>query len=254
MELTARRYWPAARRLVRQLGVKRGPARLPIDLVAGEGIELRASGALVAAGAARNLPGDPFAFADPGTAVAVVGGRLDGVIVGRFVRLVAPSSGGVIVGLNDLDPADTSGAVSFRLSVTRPSVDAWRTGRMRRACDGRTETASRAFIDSLQALNSTTLDPGQVAKIIRSRYLEGMRRCQERSPKKGPVQGGRVSVRLTVGPTGGVTTVVVKGFDPTVDACLDAIARKWRFGAPKDVVDGRPTQADFDLSLTLSAS
>lgn len=112
------------------------------------------------------------------------------------------------------------------------------------------EKVSRATFSNVEDLSMTTLDPNQVAKIIRSRYLQGIKRCHERVLKQDPTAGGRVNVAFTVGPTGGVTRASVRGFDPTVDACIEALARKWRFGAVKDD-DGKPTSADFEIPLVL---
>jgi hypothetical protein len=99
-------------------------------------------------------------------------------------------------------------------------------------------------------LTDSTLDPGDVAKIIRSRYLQGIKRCHERLLKQNPTAHGRVALRFTVGPTGGITKSAVKGFDPTVDSCIKELSLKWRFGAPKDE-DGKPTSADFEIPLLL---
>ena len=111
------------------------------------------------------------------------------------------------------------------------------------------EKVSRATFD-VEDISESTLDPDSVAKIIRSRYLQGIKRCHQRLLKQNPAAGGRVNLRFTVGPTGGVTKVDVKGFDASVDACIKDLATKWRFGAPKDD-DGKPTSADFQLPLVL---
>ncbi|HLU66742.1 MAG TPA: AgmX/PglI C-terminal domain-containing protein [Kofleriaceae bacterium] len=112
------------------------------------------------------------------------------------------------------------------------------------------EKVSRASFDPVEDLTESTLDPDQVAKIIRSRYLQGIKRCHQRLLKQNPSARGRVTVRFTVGPTGGVTKSSVKGFDPTVDACIKGLTTKWRFGAPKDE-DGKPTSADFEIPFML---
>jgi hypothetical protein len=111
------------------------------------------------------------------------------------------------------------------------------------------EKVSRATFD-VEDISESTLDPDSVAKIIRARYLQGIKRCHQRMLKADPNAGGRVSLRFTVGPTGGVTKADVKGFDGTVDACIKDLSLKWRFGAPKDD-DGKPTSADFQIPLVL---
>ena len=112
------------------------------------------------------------------------------------------------------------------------------------------EKVSRTSFSDVDDLSETTLDPDAVAKIIRSRYLQGIKRCHERLLKQNPSAKGRVQLRFTVGPTGGVTKSSVKGFDPTVDSCIHDLTLKWRFGAPKDD-DGKPTSADFQIPLIL---
>jgi hypothetical protein len=112
------------------------------------------------------------------------------------------------------------------------------------------EKVSRTSFTDVDDLSETTLDPDAVAKIIRSRYLQGIKRCHERLLKQNPSAKGRVQLKFTVGPTGGVTKSSVKGFDPTVDACIHDLTTKWRFGAPKDD-DGKPTSADFQIPLIL---
>jgi len=112
------------------------------------------------------------------------------------------------------------------------------------------EKVSRASFDPVEDLTESTLDPDSVAKIIRARYLQGIKRCHQRLLKQNPSARGRVQLRFTVGPTGGVTKSSVKGFDPTVDSCIKDLTLKWRFGAPKDE-DGKPVSADFELPLLL---
>jgi len=98
-------------------------------------------------------------------------------------------------------------------------------------------------------LSLSDLDPNAVVKRIRGKYLAGIKRCHQRVLKIDPRAQGKVTIRFTVGPTGRVTKANVKGFDPTVDACIKGQAANWRFSAPKD--DGKPTSADFEVPLLL---
>jgi hypothetical protein len=111
------------------------------------------------------------------------------------------------------------------------------------------EKVSRATFD-VEDLTETTLDPDSVARIIRSRYLQGIKRCHQRLLKQDPNAGGRITLKFTIGPTGGVTKSSVKGFDASVDSCIKDLTMKWRFATPKDE-DGKPTQADFQIPLVL---
>ena len=112
------------------------------------------------------------------------------------------------------------------------------------------EKVSKAKFGKVDDLTDTTLDPSQVARLIKTRYLAGIKRCHEKVLKTDPTAQGRVNIRFTVGPTGKVTSAKVKGFNAIVDACIQAQANRWRFGAPKDD-DGKPTRADFSIPLIL---
>lgn len=109
--------------------------------------------------------------------------------------------------------------------------------------------ASRASFTGIDEESDGTLDPNKVARKIQSRYRRGLQQCHERLLKVNPRAGGRVQLSFTVGPTGRVTKANVKGFDPTVDACIKGQAAQWRFSAPKE--DGKPTSADFEVPLLL---
>lgn len=112
------------------------------------------------------------------------------------------------------------------------------------------EKVSRVKIDPVEDLSFTDLDPSEVARLIRSRYLAGIKRCHQQALKTDPTAQGRVTIRFTVGPTGRVTTANVNGFSASVDSCIASQARRWRFGAPKDD-SGKPTSADFQIPLIL---
>ncbi len=111
------------------------------------------------------------------------------------------------------------------------------------------ERVSRVKLGSADDLSISDLDPNAVVKRIRGKYLAGIKRCHSKVLKVDPKAQGRVTIRFTVGPTGRVTKAKVKGFDPTVDSCINALASKWRFSAPKD--NGKPTSADFEVPLLL---
>jgi hypothetical protein len=114
------------------------------------------------------------------------------------------------------------------------------------------EVISRVKLGDVEDIGSGTLDPDTVSRTIQSRYLAGIKHCHERFLKGDPSLGGQVTVRFTVGPSGGVTKVTVTGFDRGVDGCIKGLAQRWRFGAPKDD-DGKPSSADFQFSFILKA-
>ena len=114
------------------------------------------------------------------------------------------------------------------------------------------EKRSLAKYDVLDVGSDTTLDPTAVARRIRERYLAGIKSCHQRALKLDPKIGGRVNIRFTVGASGRVTKANVKGFDNTVDSCIQGLTKGWRFGIPKDD-KGKPSSADFQVPLILKA-
>ena len=111
---------------------------------------------------------------------------------------------------------------------------------------------SRASISGIDDESFGTLDPDLVARKIRTRYRSGLQKCHERLLKINPKAGGRVQLSFTVGPTGRVTRAQARGFDPSLDKCIEQQRRRWRFGTPKDE-DGKPTQARFSMPVLLKA-
>lgn len=230
LELTARRYTRGSRKQV-SVGAGRRVARFATSVVAGEFIELRAS-------------------RTNGTPTVVVGGNLSQLVIGRCTRALVTASGGIAAGFDD---HDRSAAIRFDLRVLTPSLTAWHKGIGWTACDDRRlEPRSTVAILQLQTLTSTTLTPANVRPILQSRYLAGIQRCHERALKIDPMQVGRVRLLYTVGPTGGVAKALAKGVDPALDACIESLATRWRFGAPKDA-NGKPTSEDVEALLLLDA-
>jgi hypothetical protein len=64
---------------------------------------------------------------------------------------------------------------------------------------------------------------------IRQSYFGRVQKCYEDVLKRDSTLGGRVDVTLTIGDRGQVMAVDADGFDPTLDACIEADARRWRF-------------------------
>jgi hypothetical protein len=108
---------------------------------------------------------------------------------------------------------------------------------------------SVARFDPAEPLSISDLDPEDIIKRIRGKYLAGIKRCHQRALKFDAGAQGKVAIRLTVGPTGRVTNAVAKGFNSEVDACITGQAASWRFSAPKD--EGERTSADFEVPLIL---
>jgi hypothetical protein len=94
------------------------------------------------------------------------------------------------------------------------------------------------------------LDPDAVLKKIQSVYMAGIKRCYTTYLKKDASARGKITLALTVNPTGRTTTHNVNGFAPEVDSCIDGLMSSWRFPIPKDK-DGAPMEANFQISLQL---
>jgi TonB family protein len=76
------------------------------------------------------------------------------------------------------------------------------------------------------------LDAESVYKKIKSQYQGQVVKCYNDGLKSNSGLKGRVDVTITIGTSGSVTAVEVDGFDPGVDACIQAAARRWRFDKP----------------------
>ncbi len=97
------------------------------------------------------------------------------------------------------------------------------------------------------------LTPSIVMQTIRRRYVNGLRACHKRALTKNPKAGGKVRLRFTVVESGRVTKARAKGFDAEVEACITKRMTGWRF-RPKPTEDGKPTTAQFTLSLQLRSA
>jgi serine/threonine protein kinase len=109
---------------------------------------------------------------------------------------------------------------------------------------------SQVKVGGAEELAESDLDPASVIRRIQDKYLPGIKRCHQQILKEDPNAEGKVIIRFTVGPTGRVSKSSAKGFNPTLDACINKQVATWRFAAPKDD-DGRPTSVGFDVPLLL---
>jgi TonB family protein len=78
-----------------------------------------------------------------------------------------------------------------------------------------------------------SLDKTIIRRVIR-RQLPRIRAVFERSLKRNPALGGRLSLRFTIGASGRVIGAqVAGGSDPALRAALRRVTLRWRFPAPK---------------------
>lgn len=123
------------------------------------------------------------------------------------------------------------------------------------AAPAATPVASTRFdtvkIRAVNAKSETNLIADEVQKRIENKYLSGITRCHHRALKTDPKTAGAVSISFTVGATGRVTKATAKGFDPSIDSCLQGQLLRWRFRAP--TLEEAPTTAAFGLQLEMTA-
>jgi hypothetical protein len=224
IDLSARRYRPVSR-LFGHLPARVHAVRTVGVVIAGEAIEVRAAPRVA-------------------YATAVLGGNLDRVSVDGCVRGVARASGGIAVGIEP-DAGTVDVATTYTIRRRSPELALWRSRSIGLSCRGKTALTS---VKDVQPLVGSTLQPAAVRALLRSRYLQGMNRCHERQIAGKRPASGRLTVRLTVAPTGGIAKVSVKGFDRALDDCIESIAKRWRFGAPKNA-SGKPTSDDFEVAI-----
>jgi hypothetical protein len=108
---------------------------------------------------------------------------------------------------------------------------------------GRISVSEKQFDEGL-------LDPDAVLKRIQQIYMIAIKRCYTSYLKKDASARGKVTLALTINPTGRVTQHSAKGFADEVDGCINNLMGSWRFAIPKDK-SGDPTEANFQISLQL---
>jgi hypothetical protein len=99
----------------------------------------------------------------------------------------------------------------------------------------------------------TTLTAAEVLRIITTRYMAGLERCQHELLRREGEVSGKVSLALTIGADGATTAVSADGLDAALDRCIEARAGGWRFPAPHDPSTGDATEAAYRISLALQA-
>lgn len=88
-------------------------------------------------GEKQNYNLEDFATLAHGAAVAFIGGTTatrTALLVENCIEVVAPHPGPLQVGINDSDPGNNSGSVTFDVAISLPTVEQWKRGQTRR-CD-----------------------------------------------------------------------------------------------------------------------
>jgi len=118
-------------------------------IVAGEVVELRAEGSYKLApkwtangpaggkGKDGSIREEPFASAPQGAAIATIGlgSRIDKLLVPSCVRITTRFSGQLVLGVNDIKPADNSGDLKFTVVRRVPTAAEWLHGGASQSCE-----------------------------------------------------------------------------------------------------------------------
>ncbi len=100
---------------------------------------------------------------------------------------------------------------------------------------------------------STTLSPDELLRLITTKYMAGLIRCQHELLVRDPTARGKVALELTIDASGAVASPSANGFDGGLDACVEKRAAGWSFPVPRDPQSGVATSARYRLSLALQA-
>jgi hypothetical protein len=111
----------------------------------------------------------------------------------------------------------------------------------------------RIHVDPQHGPAPTSLSPDEVLRIITSRYMAGLQRCQALLLRRDAGAQGRVSLALTIDDGGAISAAAADGVDGDLDRCIEARAAGWRFPVPHDMTSGDATSARYELSLSLQA-
>jgi TonB family protein len=148
----------------------------------------------------------------------------------------SPSVSGSLVGTADDDAADGAWAVS---AVPPPTVLPVRRARAPEVIAG------MCYVRG-------SLDKEIIRRIIR-RHINEVRYCYEQELTKQHTLQGRVTLRLTIAPSGRVAASEVSqstlGNDPA-ESCIAAAARGWQFPAPEG---GGPVEVTYPFVLVPAA-
>jgi hypothetical protein len=109
----------------------------------------------------------------------------------------------------------------------------------------------RVHSDPAQA-EPTTLDPDEVLRIITTKYMAGLERCQSELFRRTADAHGKVTLDLTIDASGATVSPDAAGFDDGLDRCVEARAAAWQFPVPH-AASGAATSAHYRVSLVLQA-
>jgi hypothetical protein len=106
-------------------------------------------------------------------------------------------------------------------------------------------------LEDVEPLDPDGVDPAEIAKIIKRRYIKGVNRCHLDLLRIDARAGGRVDVEFTVSKVGKVVRARADGFDSGLDQCVQTLAKRWRFPVAK--ADGKPVEASYATTFMFKA-
>ena len=151
LEIVVTRYQPDLQPKFVSFDAREGTRVAAPDVLAGEHITLKASGRYTIgqfnsdridpkgypSGGPQgyNFQYEPFQSAPHGCGLALVGNRTrQGFVVAPCVQFVTPMAGPLIVGINDVEPANNSGQLIFEVRRSAPTVDEWQRHAISATC------------------------------------------------------------------------------------------------------------------------
>ncbi|RMH40634.1 MAG: carboxypeptidase regulatory-like domain-containing protein [Deltaproteobacteria bacterium] len=200
--------------VTRTLDLRTNKGQLPVGRLhvrAGQLVEIRASGVHQVGGwhddklgpegfrdnklRSYNLRQEPFNTAPHGAAIARVGvvkqaeSRL---VVRRCVRHIVPYSGNVVVGVNDREPNNNHGTLTFTVTVSLPRPENWRLAGAFGGCPARGPTATSVEAAPQPASRVGPVGCTQVGSITRLTGADGT------GAIVGDVKASRTKIRRVV--------------------------------------------------------
>ena len=153
--------------------------------------------------------------------------------------------------LSSEGPPSSPGDMSMRRPGTAGVTDLGgpgQTGRIGTAAP--TGPTGRISVANKSSTHDTSLTVAVVLKKIQSSYIAGLTRCYKLALAKAPTLTGIVDLAFTVQENGHTIDLVSKGFDPSLDRCIEERVSTWRFPIPTQP-DGTATTAGFSFGFKL---
>ena len=146
---------------------------------------------------------------------------------------------------DDAEGPQTGGDLNAQIDKVRENSD----GAVPAANGSAASTpAGRITVAGKRALVDSSLTVDVLLSKVQAAYMAGVKRCYKQRLAADPAAKGSLQIRLSVGPTGRTTEILVTSFHPDHESCAKGLVQNWRFPVAKGQ-DGEPVVATFDLTL-----